>query len=115
MSLKAKKKAATLNRRIAHIRRQIAAMGLVAQGTVSKRTKVCGKANCRCADDPAARHGPYYEWTRREKGRYVHTVISAEQAKELDAAIDNHRRVLALLARWSIETARALKIRIGRK
>ena len=110
MTKKAKKNAARVNRPIESIRRQIAAMGLVAQGTVSKRTKICGRPNCRCAEDPRARHGPYYEWTRREKGRYVHTVVSAEQAEELMAAIDNHKRVLALLARWSTETARALKI-----
>ena len=115
MTEQSKKHATKLSRRIESIRRQIAAMGLVAQGTVSRRTKVCGRANCRCAQDPAARHGPYYEWTRREKGRYVHTVISAQQAEELVAAIHNHKRVLALLTRWSTETARALKIRSGRK
>ena len=115
MTKKSKKSAAKLSRGVLSIRRQIAAMGLVAQGTVSKRTKVCGRPNCRCAEDPQARHGPYYEWTRREKGRYVHSVISAEQAEELMAAIDNHKRVLALLARWSIETARVLKLTSGRK
>jgi hypothetical protein len=115
MTKKSKTMATTLNRRIESIRQQIAAMGLVAQGTVSKRTKVCGRPNCRCAQDPEARHGPYYEWTRREKGRYVHTVISAEKAEVLAAAIDNHRRVLALLARWSTETARTLKLTAGHK
>lgn len=110
MARKTKKDAAKVSRPIENIRQQIAAVGLVAQGTVSKRTKVCGRPNCRCAEDPQARHGPYYEWTRREDGRYVHTVVSADQAKELIAAIDNHKRVLALLARWSTETARALKL-----
>lgn len=51
----------------------------------------------------------------REKGRYVHTVISAEQAEALATAIDNNRRVLKLLGRWSRETARVLKIGITRK
>ena len=115
MPKKSKRTAPDLTRPIERIRKQIAQMDLVAQGTVSKRTKVCGRPNCRCAEDPQARHGPYYEWTRREKGRYVHTVISAEQAEELTAAIDNHKRVLALLARWSVETAKALKIKPGRK
>jgi hypothetical protein len=45
----------------------------------------------------------------------VHTVISAEQADALAGAIDNHRRVLALLARWSAETARAMGIAAERK
>ena len=115
MTKKSKKHAPTLNRQIQSIRQQIAAMGLVAQGTVSKRTKVCGRPNCRCAQDPEARHGPYYEWTRRQNGRYVHTVISADQAEKLVAAIDNNRRVLELLRRWSTETARELKIASGRK
>jgi hypothetical protein len=115
MTKKSKKATPKLNRRIESIRRQIAAITLVAQGTISKRTKVCGRPNCRCAQDPEARHGPYYEWTRREKGRYVHTVISEDQAETLAAAIDNNRRVLALLARWSTETARALKIGSDRK
>ena len=56
-----------------------------------------------------------YEWTRRQKGRYVHTVISAEQAETLAAAIDNNRRVLALLDRWRAETGRVLKIGARRK
>lgn len=115
MAKRTKKDATKVSRPIESIRKQIAAMGLVAQGTVSKRTKVCGRPNCRCAEDRQARHGPYYEWTRRENGRYVHTVISADQAKELAAAIDNHKRVLALLRRWSAETARALKLAEGRK
>ena len=115
MTEKSKKHAPQLNRRIESIHWQIAAMGLVAQGTVTKRTKVCGRPNCRCAQDPEARHGPYYEWTRREKGRYVHTVISAEQAQKLATAIDNNKRVLTLLTRWSTETARVLKIASSRK
>jgi hypothetical protein len=102
-------------RRIQAIRREIASISQVAQGTITQRTKVCGRPNCRCAQDPAARHGPYYEWTRREQGRYMHTLISAEQAEELQAAIDNHRRILVLLARWSTETARSLGVAPGRK
>ena len=115
MSRKSKAPVPKPNPRIEAIRRQIAEMGLVAHGTLSKRTKVCGRPNCRCAQDPEARHGPYYEWTRRQKGRYVHTVISAEQAETLAAAIDNNRRVLALLDRWRAETGRVLKIGARRK
>lgn len=115
MPKKSEKKAIGANRSIESIRHKIAAIGLVAQGTLSKRMKICGRPNCRCAVDPQARHGPYYEWTRREKGRYVNTLISEEQAGELTAAIENHKRVLALLKRWSAETAKALKIKTGDK
>jgi hypothetical protein len=115
MSDKSREQTQKIKRRIEAIGHRITTMGNVAQGTVTKRTKVCGKSNCRCAHDPAARHGPYYEWTRREKGRYLHSVISPQQAEELLTAIDNHKRVLALLARWSGETARILGIKTSQK
>ena len=110
-----KKPRRTSGRRIERIRRQIDAMTLVAQGTLSKRTKVCGRPNCRCAQDPDARHGPYYEWTRREGGRFLHSIVQPDQAEQLAEAIDNYKRILGLLAAWSSETARILKIRNGTK
>lgn len=88
------------------LRRAIAAMDFVASGTVHTRTKVCGRANCRCATDPAARHGPYYEWSRRVDGRLRHSVVSAEQGQLLARAIVNYREIQKLLAQWEHETAR---------
>jgi hypothetical protein len=79
-------------------------MDVVAAGTLHVRTKTCGRANCRCARDPAARHGPYYEWTRLRDGRLVHTSLSKEQAELLRHALDNRREIDALLERWHEET-----------
>ena len=62
---------------IREIRREIAAVDLLCAGTLLKRWKQCGRSNCRCAHDPAARHGPYYEWSRRRNGRLLHTLLSA--------------------------------------
>jgi hypothetical protein len=96
--------------RIECLRKEILSLDLIASGTISERTKVCGKPNCRCAKDPADRHGPYYEWTRRENGRYVHSVVSPEKAKQLSAAIKNYRKIQSLLERWSKESARLIKM-----
>jgi hypothetical protein len=96
---------AAQRRRIESIRRQIAKIDLICAGTLHERTKSCGKAACRCATDPAARHGPYYEWSWREDGRLVHRVVSAEQAGALQSAISNYRRVQEMLARWQGESA----------
>lgn len=93
---------------IRQIRRAIAAMDLVCAGTVLKRWKLCGRPNCRCAEDPAARHGPYYEWSHLQDGRLRHNLLSAQQAEQMLRAIKNQRHILALLARWSRETARTI-------
>ena len=80
-------------------------MDFLASGTVHTRTKVCGRTNCRCAVDPEARHGPYHEWSRRQEGRLVHSVITHEQARLFAKAIANYRELQRLLALWERETA----------
>ena len=97
-----------LRQRTQDVRRTIAAMDFVASGTLHVRTKVCGRANCRCATDPQARHGPYYEWSRRHRGKLVHRVIPAALAPKVQQALDNHRRILALLGEWEQETVKEL-------
>lgn len=94
--------------RIAAIRREIAAMELVSSGTLHTRTKTCGKANCRCAEDDGARHGPYREWNRREGGRLVHKSLSARQAEMAREAIECYREILGLLDRWERETVKII-------
>ena len=94
-----------IRQRTRALRRAISAMDYVASGTLHSRTKVCGRPNCRCADDPDARHGPYHEWSRRSGGRLVHRVITAQQAKSIARAIENHRELQELVARWEEETA----------
>jgi hypothetical protein len=87
------------------LRRLIDRMDFVASGTIHVRTKVCGRKNCKCATDPALRHGPYHEWTRSKDGRLQHRVVTSDQARLLRRAIANYREIQALLARWEDETA----------
>ncbi|MDJ0862647.1 MAG: hypothetical protein QNJ87_13725 [Gammaproteobacteria bacterium] len=49
------------------LRRAVIAMDLIASGTLHTRAKICGRKNCRCGVDPEARHGPCYEWSRRQE------------------------------------------------
>ena len=67
--------------------------------------KVCGKPNCRCASDPDARHGPYYEWGYMQDGKLVHRRVPAERAELMQHAIDNYKRVRELLHEWELLTA----------
>lgn len=93
-----------IRRRTIEIRRAISAMNYVSSGTLHVRTKVCGRPNCRCAADPAYRHGPYYEWSRSIDGRIVHKILSERQADLVTQAISNYREVLRLLSLWEGET-----------
>ena len=100
------------NRRIAALKRQLARIDLICSGTLLERTKLCGKPGCRCAQDPAQRHGPYYEWNRLENGVLRHRVVSPEEARGIRRAQRNYRRLRRLLAQWENES---LKMLLGRK
>jgi len=97
-----------LRQRTRELRRAISALDFVASGSLHVRTKVCGRPNCHCATDPKARHGPYYEWSRRQDGRLVHRVIPETLALQVQQALDNHRQIKALLAQWEQETVKEL-------
>ena len=58
----------------------------------------CGKAGCRCQADPPQLHGPYYEWTRKLKGKTVTVRATKEQARLLKRWIANARRLDKILA-----------------
>ena len=86
------------------IRRAIDAMDFLSSGTLLSRTKVCGRPNCRCATDPELRHGPYFEWSRRQGGCLVHKKLTEGQAALAARAIANLREVQRLLAQWETAT-----------
>ena len=50
------------------------------RGSVSERTMKCSKPGCACADDPKARHGPYFSLTRAVEGKTRSRFLTAEQA-----------------------------------
>lgn len=95
--------------RIARIRQSVGTIDYLCSGTLIKRLKQCGKSACRCAQDPAARHGPYYEWGHMHQGKLVHRSVTPQQAAVLRLAIKNYRKVRKLLRDWEVETERLIE------
>ena len=94
--------------RIARIRATLNAMDHLCSGTLQRRMMICGKPGCRCAHDPAARHGPYYEWGRVEQGRLVHSKLSRDEAQRFVQAMRKYRRLKQLLRKWQQESVQAM-------
>jgi hypothetical protein len=108
MPIPSKRAAQRARERIQSIRTTLADFELLCSGTLSQRMMKCGKPNCRCATDPAARHGPYYEWARMRAGKPTHRYVSQQQAQMLRQAIDNYRQVKQLLRDWEENTERLI-------
>lgn len=51
------------------------------RGSLSERYVKCSKPGCPCADDPKARHGPYFSLTRGVGGRTQSRFVSDAQAE----------------------------------
>jgi hypothetical protein len=101
--------------RIVRIREEIGQMEYLCSGTLQKRMKLCGKPGCRCAQDPAARHGPYFEWGHIRGGKLVHRQVSAEHAALLRLAISNQRKLKKLMRTWEDETEQLIDAVVGRQ
>jgi hypothetical protein len=107
--------AARARQRIAAIRRALADFEILCSGTLQTRYTTCGKPNCRCHQDPADRHGPYYDWGRMRSGKLSHRWVTAEQAEQLKQAIANHRQLKQLLRDWEIQTERLIDAQYPRQ
>ena len=68
-------------------------IGYIRRGTVLKRFTVCGSPTCACRDNPAVRHGPYYQWTRKVEGKTVTVRLSKDEAALLASWIANARQL----------------------
>jgi hypothetical protein len=99
---------AQARQRIAQIHGELARLDYICAGTLQHRTRVCGKPRCRCARDPAARHGPYYEWGRIEEGRLTHSKLSPAEARRFVQAMRKYRRLKRLLRRWQQASVQAM-------
>ena len=96
--------------KIAEIQRTLSAMEYLSSGTLLKRMKVCGNPRCHCATDPAARHGPYFEWSYLKAGKLHHRTLTTEQAQIMRLAIANQRKAKKLLRAWEAQTLNLIEL-----
>ena len=98
-------------RRYAHtyeeLKTEVLGLGYVLQGSVIERWMECGKPACQCHADPQRRHGPYYQWSWKTRGRTVSVYLDKEQAALCKDWIQNNRRLEQILTR-----IRALSLRV---
>ena len=72
---------------------ELQGLGFVSPGSVALRETSCGKPGCKCMADPPRRHGPYYQWTRKVKGKTVSRQLSPAEAELFQEWITNRRQL----------------------
>ena len=86
-------------RRFQALKREFQELEYFCKGTLLKRMMKCGKAQCACQQDPAKRHGPYFEWTYKAKGKTVNVKLTRDVMPIFRAASHQYRKLRSLLNR----------------
>lgn len=83
--------------RFAELQHALQKLQYFCKGTVLERRMKCGQPSCACHTDPAKRHGPYWEWTRKVRGKTVNVRLSSEAGPIYRRASTEHRHLNSLL------------------
>lgn len=75
------------------LKRAVADVALIRRGSLVRRFMPCGKPGCRCQARRPALHGPYYQWTRKLRGKTVTVRVSKAEARLIEEWIENGRRL----------------------
>jgi len=81
------------------LKREFQQLEYFCKGTLLKRMMRCGKTQCACRRDPVKRHGPYFEWTYKAKGKTVNVKLTPEVMPLFRAASHQYRKLRSLLNR----------------
>ena len=91
----------TLERRIQRIKDNLATIGEMRPGSLSKQYNVCGTPGCRCKDPTnPQRHGPYYQLSYVHRNKSTSQSIRPEFVAETRAQITEYRRFKKLVEEW---------------
>ncbi len=84
--------------RLQQLAAALAHTGYIRSGSLVQRFMPCGKPGCRCQGDPPQLHGPYWQWSRRVRGKTVTRRLAAPQARLYQEWIANRRRLTRTIA-----------------
>jgi hypothetical protein len=82
-----------LAKKYADLQKQFIQIRYICNGSIMYLYRKCGKPNCGCKDNPQMRHGPYFIWTRKEKGKTITRSLSEKQAERCLGYIKNFKKI----------------------
>ena len=99
-------------RRYRELAGQLADIGLIYSGSITRRYTRCGTPGCKCHADPPELHGPYYQWTAKENGKTVTRRLNATEAELYQEWIDNDRQLRRILQQMREVAAKTAELKL---
>lgn len=104
---------ATYERRYRELAAQVAEIGFISSGTVTRRYTTCSSSGCRCHADPPQRHGPYYQWTTKTNGKTRTRRLTRTEAKLYTEWIANDRQLGKVIRQMRQIAAKAAELKLA--
>lgn len=89
-----------LEKRIAQIKADLAALGLLRPGSLSQQYNVCGNPGCRCKAAPPQKHGPYYQLSYTFRGKSHSDFVRRDELPQVQEQTRNYETLRALVDEW---------------
>ena len=105
-------KLAQYERQYRDLASELATIGFIYAGSITRRYTKCATPGCKCHSDPPQPHGPYYQWTAKVNGKTVTRRLTAAQAQLYQEWIDNDRLMRKLIAQMRQVAAKAAELKI---
>lgn len=91
---------------------QLATIGLIHSGSVTRRYTHCTSPGCKCHANPPQPHGPYYQWTAKINGKTVTRRLNQHEAHLYQEWIANDRRLRQLVQQMRHVAAKAANLKL---
>jgi hypothetical protein len=101
-----------LRQRLEARRRELGQGGISIGGSLVRTLRKCGRENCRCAQDPEARHAAHVLTTKvRRKTKVVY--VPVDMVEEARLWVQERRRIRRLLAEMDALAERLVRSHAG--
>lgn len=99
--------------RYAQLKKSIATIGVIAEGSLVKRRITCGHPKCRCRKDPALRHGPYYQLTWKRKAKTISQFIPLSLVALYKQWIGNRQKMESIIEAMYKVSEKTIDLHLG--
>lgn len=80
-------------------RQELNTIGFILTGSILEHYTRCRSPGCKCVNDPDYKHGPYFDWTRKVRGKTVTIRLTKEEAEILKEWTENKKQFYKIIKR----------------